>query len=756
MLIMARSLIYSLESTRAEYYQTNHFADVFDALKRAPNFLIDRIREIPGVATAQTDLSVPVTLDLPGISEPSSGLVRSLPDFGGPELNRLFLRRGSWLPPGSRGNILVSEAFAKANSLDPGDTLTVLLNGRRQTFRISGIVLSPEYIFESRPGAALPDNRTFGIFWMPYKEVATAWDLYGAFNHVSLTLAPGANERPVIAALDRLLLPYGGLGAFGRKDHPSHIRVSDEIRVLTLLSIGFPTVFLGVAAFMTNAVLSRLLSLQREQIAILKAFGFTNRQIVFHYLKFAFVMVTTGLLAGLIGGIALGHKLVIMYELFFRFPNLHFRLDPVAVAIALTVGLGVITLGVISAVRKAANLPPAEAMRPEPPANFRPSFIERAGLKHLLSHSFRIALRNLERRPMQAVFTVAGLALATALLILPNTFKAGIREVLEFQWDVVQRQDINLGLVEPSSARIANELAQLPGVLSLEPARTAAVRIHFQGRSRQIAMRSLLPGGQHTRAVDARGHEISPPDYGVILSAKLAQVLGAKIGDTVIIEALEGRRLIKPFTLVATAEDFTGIAAYMEMHAINRFLEEGDVITGASIGLDLSRRAEFLSALKEIPRVSTVAIKETMRQSFRETTAASMGLIQTIYLTFAVIVAFGVIYNNARISLAERARELATLRVIGMTRREVGAVLVIELVMLACIAVPIGLLLGTGLTTIVVHSINTETIRLPLVFTTYTYSFAVVIVAIASTLSAFFVLRQLNQIDLIAALKAPE
>jgi putative ABC transport system permease protein len=188
---MARSLIYSLELTRAEYYQTNHFAEVFDALKRAPNYLIDRIREIPGVATAQTDLSVPVTLDLPGISEPSSGLVRSLPDFGEPELNRLFLRRGNWLPPGSRGNILVSEAFAKANSLDPGDTLTVLLNGRRQTFRVSGIVLSPEYIFESRPGAALPDNRTFGIFWMPYKEVATAWDLYGAFNTSPLRLRRG-------------------------------------------------------------------------------------------------------------------------------------------------------------------------------------------------------------------------------------------------------------------------------------------------------------------------------------------------------------------------------------------------------------------------------------------------------------------------------------------------------------------------------------------------------------------------------------
>ena len=756
MLIMARSLIHSLDGTRAEYYQTNHFADVFASLKRAPNYLIDRLRAIPGVATVQTDLSVPVTLDLPGVAEPAGGQVRSLPDFGEPELNRLFLRRGRWLDSGSRGEVLVGEAFAKANGIGPGDTLAVLLNGRRQTFRIAGVVLSPEYIFESRPGAALPDSRTYGIFWMPYKEVATAWDLYGAFNRVSLTLAPDASEKDVIAAVDDLLRPYGGFGAFGRKDHPSHIRVSDEIRVLAILSIGFPTIFLGVAAFMTNAVLTRLLSLQREQIAILKAFGFTNRQIVVHYLKFAFVMVAAGVIFGLIGGVALGQQLVVMYELFFRFPDLSFRLDGDAVGTALAVGLGAVTIGVIGAVRKAAQLPPAEAMRPEPPAHFQPAFVERIGLAKLFSHSFRIAVRNLERRPLQAFFTVTGLALATALLILPNTFKAGIREVLDFQWDVVQRQDINLGLVEPSSARLAHELAQLPGVLSLEPARTTPVRIQFQGRSRQIGLRSLLPGGQHSRAVDKAGHEISPPEHGVILSAKLAKVLGAQIGDLLVLESLEGRRNVATVPLVALAEDFTGIAAYMDLHAINRFLGEGDVITGASIGLDMSQRAEFLLALKGIPRVSSVVIKESLRQSFRETTAKSMGLIQSIYLTFAVIVAFGVIYNNARISLAERARELATLRVIGMTQREVGAVLVIELVLLALVAVPAGLLLGTGLTTVIVGTVNTETIRLPLVFTTYTYSFAVVVVIIASTLSAVVVLRKLKQLDLIAALKAPE
>lgn len=756
MLIMARSLIHSLDTARRDYYESHRFAEVFASLKRAPNHVAARIAALPGVAAVETGIAVGVTLDLKGLEEPASGLVRSLPDYGPPQLNRLFLRRGRWLAPGARGEVLVGEAFAEANALQPGDHLAILLNGRRQEFRIAGIVLSPEYIFESRPGAALPDNRTYGIFWMPYREVATAFDLYGAFNSAALTLAPGAREAPVIAELDRLLRPYGGRGAHGRRDHPSHIRVSDEIRVLEILSIGFPTIFLGVAAFMTNAVLSRLLALQREQIAILKAFGFSDRQIVVHYLKFGAVLVVAGTLAGLAGGTALGYQLVDMYHLFFRFPALGLRLDGTAVATALACGFGAVTLGVLGTVRRAARLAPAEAMRPEPPAHYRPAVVERTALRRLLSHSFRIAVRNLERRPFQALVTVVGLAMATALLILPNTFKAGIADVLDFQWDVVQRQDLNLGLVEPSSWRIVHELERLPGVLRVEPSRSAAVRISHDGSSRQIGVRSLLPGSLHSRAIDADGREIEPPAHGVILSAKLAEVLRVRVGQEVRLDSLEGKRTTAWLPVVALAEDFTGIAASMDLRALNRFLGEGDAVTGASVTLDTARRADFLRALKEIPRVGTVAIKESMRQSFRETTAQSMGLIQSIYLAFAVVVAFGVIYNNARISLAERSRELATLRVIGMTQQEVGAVLVIELVILALLALPVGLVAGTGFATVIVQSVNTETVRLPLVFTLQTYAFAVLVVIIASTISALVVLRKLRQLDLIGALKAPE
>ncbi len=756
MLIMSRSLIHSLETTREEYYRAHRFADVFAGLKRAPLSLLDRLRTIPGVAALEPGVSVQVTLDIPGLVEPATGLVRSVPDFRESELNRLFLRAGEWLKPGRRGEVLVGEAFAEANQLQAGDTITMVMNGRLQQFRIAGVVLSPEYIFESRPGSALPDNRTYGIFWMPYEELANAFDLDGAFNSLVLALAPDAVERSVIAELDRMLLAYGGRGAHGRGDHPSHIRVSDEIRVLTILSFGFPLVFLSVAAFMTNAVLSRLLTLQRDQIAILKAFGFGNREISVHYLKFAFAFVIGGTLLGALGGIALGSRLVLMYHIFFRFPELHFRLDFSALGTALIVAAAAATLGVLSSVRRAAKLPPAEAMRPEPPANYRPAFIERTGIAHLFSNTFRIAVRNLERKPMQVFFTVAGLALATGILIIPNCFRDSVGQILEFQWDTVQRQDISIGLVEPDSEAAKHPLRQLPGVMSMEPFRYAAARIHFEQRHRQLAIQGMDPEGEHQRVIDSQFRIVPVPAEGLVVSSKLGEVLGARLGDAVTVEFLEGRRRKVNVRLVGFSEDFAGLIAYMDRRALNRLLGEGDVITGASFRVDGTRWQEFLRELKLQPRVSWVVVKESLRNNFRKTTAASIGLIQTIYLIFATIVAFGVVYNNARISLAERGRELATLRVIGFSQREVGAVLVIELVILALIAVPLGLVFGTVLASGILQAVNTETVRLPPVFTLRNYTFAVLVVTVASTLSGLVVLRTLKNLDLVSALKAPE
>jgi putative ABC transport system permease protein len=331
-----------------------------------------------------------------------------------------------------------------------------------------------------------------------------------------------------------------------------------------------------------------------------------------------------------------------------------------------------------------------------------------------------------------------------------------VRHLLGFQWDVVQRQDMNLGLVEPASVQVVDLLRRLPGVVAVEPFRAAPARLRFGHRSRQLAIQGLPEDTKHSRVVNEHAREIPLSRDGLVASAKLAEVLGARIGDEIEVEILEGRRTIRSLRLVALSDDLTGIAAYLEMHALNRFLGEGDVINGASFTIDMAHRREFLRALKDIPRVSWVGIKETLRANFRDTTAQSIGTIQAIYLILAIVVAFGVVYNNARISLAERARELATLRVIGFSEREVGGVLITELTILALMAVPIGLLLGTGFATGIVRAVNTETVRLPLIFTTHNYAFAVMIVFVASAVSALVVLRRLKQLNLIAALKAPE
>lgn len=756
MLIMSRSLIHSLSTARAEYYQAYHFADVFAGLKRAPLSLVDRIREIPGVAVVEPGVAAQVTLDIPGLDEPATGLIRTVPDLHPPELDRLFLRTGQWLKPGGHGEVLVSEAFAEANQLHPGDSITMILNGRLQKFRIAGLVLSPEYIFEARPGSALPDNHTYGVFWMPYEELADAFDLKHSFNFIALSLAPGANESGIIADLDRMLVKYGGAGAYGRSDQPSHVRVSDEIRVLTILSIGFPLVFLSVAAFMTNAVLSRLLTLQREQIAILKAFGFENREIALHYLKFAFVFVLGGAVFGTLGGIVLGGKMTQMYHMFFRFPDLSFHLDRAALVEALVVASIAATIGVLGAVRRAAQLPPAEAMRPEPPASYRPALIERTGIAHLFANTFRIAVRNLERKPSQAAFTIAGLALATGILVIPNCFHDSVGHILDFQWDTVAREDVSVGLQDPSSETAKFAFRELPGVVSMEPFRYAAARIYFGQHHRQIAIQGMEPASLHERIIDHHNHVVALPPQGLIVSSKLGEILGAKLGDQVTLEFLEGRRRTVEVPLAGFSEDFSGLAAHMNRHTLNRLLGEGDIITGASFCVDHASWSTFLRTLKAVPKVSWVVVKNSLRENFRTTTAASINLIQSIYLTFATIVAFGVVYNNARISLAERGRELATLRVIGFSQSEVGAVLITELVILALIAVPLGLAFGTALATGIIQAVNTETVRLPTVFTLHNYAFAVTVVTVASTLSALIVLRNLKQLDLVKAMKAPE
>ena len=757
MMIMTRSLILTLEGTRDAYYQSYRMADLFGQLKRAPLSLRDRLAEIPGIAALETRVVLDAVLDLPGVTVTCTGHLVSLPENGSPPvLNQVFLRTGRMPRPDARREAIVSEAFAEAHGLRPGDSVSAIINGRRDLLEIVGIGLSPEFVFEARAGETLPDNKRFGVFWMNYRSLATAYNMDGAFNDFCVDLSPETEPGPVIAELDRLLSRYGAGGAFTRRDHGSASRLEDELRVLHALAFIYPIVFLSVAAFMVNAVLARLVRLQREQIAQLKALGYTSWQVGRHYLGFAFAIVIVGSILGGIAGRYMGSSLLSMYELFFRFPFLHFIMDWSAVGTALIVSATASFVGVLSVVWLAVKLPPAEAMRPEPPADFKPSLLERIGLTRWFTPTFRMALRNIERRPWQSLFTMAGLSLATGLMVLPGSMEDSIDHLLTYQWNDVQRQDVIAFLIEPSSGDALHDLENMPGVTLAEPIRVVQARIRYGHHVRKLAITGLPKGSQLNRLLDAQGRRMELPDEGLIMSSKLAEVLDARIGDAVQISVLEGTRPVHSVAIRGLMEDFTGVSAYMDIDALRRLMREGTTINGAYLRVDQNEWEPFMQKVKKTPRIAVTMVKKDQLAAFRNTTGESISIIRRLYLVLAIIVAFGVVYNSARIALSERGRDLATLRVVGFTQREVGSVLLGELTLLVLAALPFGLLFGRGLATLIISAISTETVRLPLIILPRTYSTAVLVVLAAAAACFWVVSRMLQKLDMVGVLKARE
>ncbi len=520
------------------------------------------------------------------------------------------------------------------------------------------------------------------------------------------------------------------------------------------LSVAYPLVFLSVAAFMVNAVLARLVRLQREQIAQLKALGYSSWQVGRHYLNYALVIVVLGTLIGGAVGRWMGGGLISIYDLFFRFPALNFRMDYSALVLALVVSTAASFLGVISVVWMAVKLPPAEAMRPEPPADFKPSALERMGLTRGSSPALRMALRNIERRPVQALFTVFGLALATGLMVLPGSMADSIDYMLTYQWNDVQRQDVVAFFAEPGSADSLHNLQQLPGVQRAEPVRAVQARIHYGHHSRKIAVTGLPRDADLNRLLDAERRLIVLPEEGIVMSAQLGKILGARIGDVVQVEALEGRRETVGVPIRGFMQDFAGISAFMDIQALHRLMREGDTVSGAYMTVDQNRWSEFMRAVKDTPRIAITLVKQDQLDSFRSTTGQSIGILRKLYLVLAIVVAFGVVYNSARIALSERSRDLATLRVVGFTQREIAGVLLGELLLLISTAIPVGLLFGKGLATFIIAKVSTETIRMPLVISMHTYTMAVLVVAAASCASFLVVSHMLRKLDMVGVLKA--
>jgi putative ABC transport system permease protein len=754
--VMSLGTLGFLESTRDAYYDRYRFAEIFASLKRAPNPVEQQIADIEGVAVVQTRIVSDVTLDVRGLAEPAVGRLVSLPDEGEPILNAIHLRRGRFPEVDRPQETVVSEAFVTANRLRIGDSVEAVMNGRLQSLTIVGVALSPEYVFQIRGGDILPDDRRFGVFWMRRRQLEAAFDMEGAFNDVSLRLLRGTNPESVIETLDRLLKPYGAVGAIARKDQISAKFLSDEIKSLRATALVAPVIFLGVAAFLLNVVMSRRISGQREIIATLKAFGYSNSEVAWHYLKSALLVAVAGAVVGSAGGMQLGSGLAKLYSEFYRFPTFVYHPDFRVVVLAIGISAVAAVAGAYRAVFKAARMAPAAAMRPETPRSFKRTILERIGLTLLFPLTLRMTLRSLQRRPVNAAFSALGIGSAVSVLLLSNFASDSLDYLIEFQFETAQRQDVQVTFYQVTSPAARFDLRNLPGVEEVEPFRSVAVRLrygHYQYRS------GILGLGERRdlyQLVDTRGAAIRLPPTGIVLGDKLAELLHVKRGDQLTVEVLEGAKPVVQVEVTGIAVEYAGTNAYMRRSELNKLMRETDALSGAFLSVDESQAAELYRQLKQTPRVASVVVKAATVQQFRDTIAENTLMMQSFTVFFAAIIAVGVVYNTARISLDERSRELATLRVIGFTRAEVSAILLSELAIVTLAAIPIGWVVGYGFCYSMVQGFESELFRIPMVIHASSYAQSGLTVAAAAAISGLLVRRRLDHLDLVAVLKSRE
>ncbi|WP_334186691.1 ABC transporter permease [Noviherbaspirillum sp.] len=742
-------------ASQASYYEQYRFADVFANAKRAPRTVLDRIREIPGVNEAHGRVVFNATLDVPGLDEPASGRLVSLePDLDS-GLNRVHLRSGRAPHPGNEREVLLSEAFTAANNLHPGDTLGAIINGRKERLLITGIAISPEYLNEMS-GNSFPDNRRFGVIWMARDALAAALDMRDSMNDVSVVLAPHASESQVIEELDRLLKPYGPLGAYGRSEQLSHSFISDELAQSRVSGMVIPAIFLGVAAFLIHNVLLRITVLQRAQIALLKSFGYRNFAVALHYMKFALVTVMIGGVMGIALGTLLGRGLAGLYARFYHFPSLQFSLSGFVIGTALLIAALAATLGAALAVSRVLKLVPAEAMRPEAPARFKPGPLERLGLRRFIPLSLRMVLRSLERNPAKAMLSILGLALAISLMIAGQYTFDALEEVIRIQFRTAQRDDVTLSFNTPRDFSVVYNLAALPGVLRVEPFRSSPVKMKFGHRSKKTAIIGLVRERQLRVVLDENEKEIDLPAEGVVLSRKLAEVMGARAGDVLTLEFLDGKRPTLSVPVTKLVDEPIGILAYMDITALARLLQEPQTASGAFLAVDPLHRSALYRQLKEVPSVATLNLREATLESFMATVAENMRVNTMVLIAFACAITGGVVYNSARIALSEHAIELASLRILGFSKGEVGAMLLGEQALLILAAIPLGCALGYGLAALLSALLSQEMFRIPLVVSTRTFVISIGVLLAAAMASGFLVWRKVQHLDLIEVLKTRE
>ncbi len=759
--IYMRSIYFNLSMTQQEYYAQCNMADFSIELKKVPLAELAPIEQLPGVVSIRPRIQFFITVDLPRSEGPLNGLVLSMPDDRTPIINEILLRRGSYFTPQRDNEVIVNDAFARKQGLHPGQSIHLLVNGRSQEFFIVGTAISSEFVYLVGPGSILPDPEHFGVFYIKQRYAEDIFDFAGAANQVLGRLSPQLRDQPdeLLTRMETILDSYGVLSTTPRRDQASNRYLTNEIRGLGVFASIMPTIFLTVAAAVLNVLMSRIIEQQRTIIGTLKAIGYSDRQVFWHYLKFGGLIGVAGAVVGWLLGYYMGNLVTSLYQQFYEFPDLRNRIYPDVYLAGLAISLGCATLGTWHGARTALRLHPAQAMRPKPPATAHAILLERIRwFWRKLSFGWRMGLRNVFRNRLRTAVGLMAAALGAALMVTGFMMQEAMHFLVRFQYEQVNRSDIDLYFKDEQGFPAYTEALGLIGVDYAEPVLEVPCTFRHGHRHKKGAVVGLRRDARLTLPRLNDGSKVAIPVTGLLLTRKMASILAVEVGDTLRMQPIKGLRREVLVPVAEIIDSYVGLAVYAEFGYLNQLIGEESAVS--SVQLQVDPRPEVRRALnrslKEFASLQAVNARSDTVHNFRETLIKTQSIFINLLVLFAGVIFFGSVLNASMIGLAERQREVATLRVLGYGDWQIGALFLRESMLVTMTGTFVGLFLGYALGCYLGRVYDTELFRFPVVLTPGVLGWTLLL-AVAFGLAAHAIVqRSIGHTNWLDAMKSAE
>ena len=757
--ICVYSAYLNLSLTRDTYYAQNRFADFEILVDRAPETAVFKLEAIPGVRQVRKRIVEEVNVDIPGVDEPRIGRLISMPMPRAPVINDMVLLAGRYFDTGTQSETVLSEHFARANGLEIGDRVHISVDNKKYSLRIVGIGASPEYVYMIRNVQSLvPSPEGFGILWVPEDFAETALDLKSACNNIVGLVDDPHDLDVILDEADKILDPYGVFAKTKRENQISNRFISDEIKGLGVSAKIIPTLFLGIAALIILILLNRMVRTERTQIGLMKAFGYSNWAVGVHYIEYGIVLALVGCVGGFLLGQWMAGGMIRIYVQFYQFPILESRVYWDVLARSMGITLVFATLGALTAAIQAARIRPAESMRAEAPRTVNKVWIELfPPLWRRVSFTWKMIFRNISRNRFRAGVNLFGVAISLSLLLMGFFMTDSTEFGMNFQFRDVQRDDVKVSFQKEQGKDALLEASRFPHVRRAEAFLEYPFEIRSDWRKKDIIVTGVAADSEMFKVMNFKRESFALGGNTVVLADGLAKELGVGPGDTIELEPLLGR-IDRTFTITvrAVAQQFVGTGAYMNLLDLSRMLDEPFALNSALLRIEDGGRPALNKRLKEIGGIAAVSFNQDAYDSIKKTLGQSMAITNTILLSFAAVIAFSIIYNITAVSLSERQRELASLRVLGFSSSEAGRIMYHENILMGVLGIFAGIPMGIGICALLVKAYSNDMFRLPFHIDRSTYATAILLTMSFVLLANLAVRRKIEQLDLVEVLKERE